>query len=443
MRLPPQNLECEEGVLGAVLLDRDALHEVRPILEPEDFYRDAHQVVYRAICEMDDAGKTVDVLTLIDELSRRGELEAVGGLDALTAIVNGVPHAANARYHAEIVRQKSRTRAAIDVANEVIREGYSNELTSEQVVANAQTRFLAIDDRQAGSDVSLHEATTRALDTMDRRWRGEEPGVRLPFPELDQMLDGFRPGRLYVIAGRPGTGKSALIFNIADHAAMTGDGGGVPSLFFALEMNAEEMAERYLSARADVNGYGLKRPADLPADKVQAIYREAERAASSRLRIDDDGTLTVARIGARVRRAKHRYGLGIVYVDYLQLVAGVSKKGANRQEEVAAISLGLKRLAKELNIPVVAACQLNRAVEGRPASEQKPRLADVRESGQIEQDAHAVLLLHAPDDAPGMIDVIVAKNRGGMTGKVSLRFLKHYTRFETDAPAPADAQVVF
>jgi replicative DNA helicase len=440
-KLPPQNLEAEIQCLGAVLLDADALHEVLPVLAVEDFYRDAHQAIYRAVRTLADAGRTVDAVTVCDELTRTGDLSRAGGAEFLAELCQSPPHTANARYHADIIRQKADSRRVIEQANEVLKAAYSGQYTAEQLIANGQAAFMGLGDQTRGTEVTLRAACDRAMDTLDKRWRGEAPGVRLPFRKVDLMLDGFRPGRFYAVAGRPGNGKSAFLFQAADHAAMTGYGGGVPALFFTLEMDAEELAERYLSGRARVNSYAFRRPHELlKADMLARVNDAHDASRESRLRVDEAGGLTVSQIAARARRCKHRHGLGIVFVDYLQLIDGERGRGENRQEEVAKISRGLKGIAKQLNVPVVAACQLNRAVEGRTGKDARPRLSDLRESGQIEQDAHAVIMLHRPDqidpaDRPGIVEAIVPKNRGGSRGVVSLRFVAEETRFE-DATEP-------
>lgn len=434
-KLPPQNIEAEQGVLGAVILDPDALFEVMPILKVSDFYRDAHQVVYGRICAMADAGMTVDSLTLMDELVRYREAKDGVDVGLIVDVVNSIPHTANAVYHAKIVKQKAESRRVIEAATDVLKRAYSNEFTSTQLVADAQADFLAIGS-EAGdaSEITLEHAAGRALGTMLARSEGADPGVRLPWPKLDEILDGFRPGKLYIFGGRPGSGKSALLFNAADHAAMAAPAGGdAPALFFGLEMSAEEYGERFLSDRADVNSFGFRQPKNLSPDAMRRIADAHALSSHSRLRIDDAGGLTVSQIASRARRCKHRHGLSIVFVDYLQLIDGCKGKGENRQEEVARVSRALKFLAKELRVPVVAASQLNRAVEGRPLAEQVPRLADLRETGQIEQDAHAVVLLH-PDPQSGLVNAIVPKNRSGPTGTVALRFVREKTRFEGCGP---------
>jgi replicative DNA helicase len=433
-RLPPVNIECERGVLGSILCDQTVIYEVMPVLDVEDFYRDAHQTIYRAARKLADSGQAVDAFTIGEAMARSGELEQVGGEEFLGELAACVPHTANAIHYADIVKQKAISRRLIEEATAVLRDIYSNQFTAEQLIASSQARFLAVGDHSHHSEVSLREATDRALATMDRRWKGEDPGVRLPFPEIDRCIDGFRPGRFYIVGGRPGSGKSAFLFNVADHAALNPIGPSVRVLFFSLEMDAEEQGERYLSSRAGVNGYGFRRPQELKKGPVDAIYREHAAATDSLLRIDEAGGLTLAAIAARARRHKNKFGLGIIFIDYIQLIDGGKAKGENRQEEVARVSRGLKLLAKELKVPVVAAAQLNRAMENRPAADQIPRMSDLRESGQMDADAHAVLLFHAPTDQNDLVNVIVAKNRGGSVGTIPLTFTRPYTRFEPYDP---------
>lgn len=444
-RLPPQNLECEAGVLGAVLIDAAAMNEVRDVLEVEDFYRDSHQTVYRILCGLYDAGGPIDALIVGDELTRLDKLGEVGGIEFIAELVNGVPHAANARYHADIVKQKATARKLIEAHTEGLREAYSNTMTAAELLESAERRVLAIGQAAVkDTSIKLGPAAALALDLVDARERGEVHGLNTGFDDLDDLLDGLQPERFYLLAARPSLGKSALAFNIAERASIE---GGYPVLFVSLEMNKIELADRFLAARAGVDGYSLRYPRRL-ADGDRGRLAEACRlAARSRLVIDDPPHLTVGQLCARARRMKAREkGLGLVVVDYLQLVgSGLNSRNGNREQEIAYISRALKGLAKEIHVPVLAVCQLNRAVESR--DDRKPRLADLRESGSLEQDADAVMLLHRPEfydpsDEPGRAKVIIAKHRGGATGVVELGYDKTQCRFYNPTARPEDVPAV-
>jgi replicative DNA helicase len=433
--LPPQNIEAEQGVLGSVLLDAETIPDVADVLTADDFYRDAHQRLYRAIVDTWSDGGRVDCVTIADELTRRGDFDVVGREDYLAELCQMVPHAVNAKQYAQIVRQKAIARNVVEAANETLREAYSDTLTADDLLAAAERRFLAIGEHAARDDAAtIRLAAAASLYRVRCRASGEEPGLTTGFPDLDDVLDGLQPRKLYVLAARPSIGKSALALNIADQVSTAGRGS---VLFVSLEMDRVELADRYLMARAHVSGDRFRYPDRMTQLESDALTEVCEVDASrSTLVIDDPPTLTLTRLCARARRHKARNGLAMLVVDYLQLVDAQPLKGELREQQVARISRRLKSLARELSCPVMACCQLNRAVEGR--ADRKPSLADLRESGQIEQDADAVLLLHRPDhydanDHPGDAYVIVAKNRAGRTGTVALKFIREQQRFE-DSP---------
>ena len=441
-KLPPQNLEAERKVLGGVLLDNDALHEIIPILKADDFYRDSHQTIYRAICELYDEGKAVDAVTLADELIRRGEFESVGGDETLAEILNSVPHAANSRYHAEIVREKSVSRKLIEGATEIIRDGYSNRLTSKELLEIAETKIFQIaEDQIKGDTHDIKAVVTQAMEQISLRAEGkhEVHGVATGFYDLDEMLGGFQPGHLIILAARPSMGKTAFALNICDHAAVENK---TSTLFVSLEMGRVELAERLLWSRARVDGSRLRKGNNLGTRELTLLGKAYNEFSQSPIFIDDTPARDVLQITASARRLKMRNNLGMIVLDYIQLVDSEDSRDS-RQEQIAKISRRLKALARSLKIPVIALSQLNRAVENR--EDRRPRMADLRESGAIEQDADIVLLLHRPEyydpnDQPGIAEVIVAKNRNGPTGTEKLTFLKNITKFENLANivAPID-----
>jgi replicative DNA helicase len=431
-RLPPQNMEAEQGVLGSVLLDNEALHEVIPLLKVEDFYRDAHQVIYRAIRDLYDLGKAIDAITLAEELTRRSEFKAIGGDEALAQILGSVPHSANARYYAQIVRQKSISRELIESASEILRDGYSNNFTAEQLLENAERRIFSIaEDQTKGDTVELRDVVTLAMDRIAARSESRHPvtGIATGYFELDDVTGGLQPEQLVILAARPSMGKTALALNICDHAAVNLK---IPTLVISLEMGQLELAERLLCARSRVDGHKLRTGQNLGTREMTLLGKGYDELRSSPLFIDDTPARNMLQITANARRLKLRQKLGLIVLDYIQLVDTEDSRDS-RQEQIAKISRRLKMLAREVQIPVIALSQLNRAVENR--EDRRPRMADLRESGAIEQDADLVLLLHRPEyydasDQPGIAELIIAKNRNGATSTVKLTFLKNITRFE-------------
>jgi len=442
--LPPQNLEAERWLLGGILLDNEVLHEIAQFLTADDFYRDAHQVIYRAISELYSAGKGVDAVTLADELTRRDQFQQIGGDEMLLEIANSVPHAANARYHAELVRQKSISRQLIQSATEIIREGYSNLFTAQQLLESAEQKIFTIaEDQTRGETHELKEILEKAMHLIEKRAVEKHPvtGVGSGFLDLDDLTNGFHADQLIIIAARPSMGKTALALNICEFATLSQN---VPVLMVSLEMGDLEVTERLLWSRSRVDSHKLRKGYGLDhreLSKLGKAYVELEKAAFF---IDSTPARNMLQITASARRLKLRKGLGLIVVDYIQLVDAEESRDS-RQEQIARISRRLKTLARELHVPVIALSQLNRAVESR--EDRRPRMADLRESGAIEQDADIVLLLHRPDyydvnDQPGLAEVIVAKNRNGPTGSVKLTFIKNLTRFEnlsTLAEPPIDA----
>ncbi len=444
-KLPPHNLEAERGVLGSVLLDNDVLHEVVPTLKVDDFYRDAHQVIYRAIRELYDQGKAIDAITLADELTRRGEYDQIGGDDALGELLAGVPHSANARYYAGIVRQKAIVRELIDAAGKILRDGYSNEFTAEQLLETAEQKIFGIaEDQAAGATVEIRDVVTEAMDRIALRSEARHPitGVGTGLYELDDITSGFQGSQLVILAARPSMGKTAIALNICEHVAVDLKKA---VLVVSLEMGQLELAERLLCSRARVDGHKLRTGQNLGTREMALLGKGYEELRAAPIFIDDTPARTMLQITANARRLKLRHQIGLVMIDYIQLIDGEHGEGReNRQEQIAKISRRLKGLARELDIPVIALSQLNRAVENR--EDRRPRMADLRESGAIEQDADLVLLLHRPEyydpnDQPGVAELIIAKNRNGATGSVKLAFLKNFMRFDNLAAVaePIDA----
>jgi replicative DNA helicase len=433
-RLPPQNLEAEQGVLGGILRDNEWLHDVMPILRPEDFYRDNHQVLFRTIREMYDQSRPVDALILSEELRRRQEYDRIGGDETLAAILDSVPHAANTKYYAEIVREKSVQRRVLESAHETLRLGYSNTLTADELLQSAERSIFQINEERArGETVELREVVTQAMNQIAIRAEERHPitGVATGYYDLDDITSGFQGAQLIILAARPSMGKTAFALNIAEYAAVE---QRVGVLFVSLEMGQLELAERLLCSRSKVDGDKIRKGKNLHAREMSMLSKGYDELRDAPIYIDDTPARNMLQITANARRLKLRQDIGLIVVDYIQLIDPESGEGRDsRQEQISKISRRLKTLARELRVPIIALSQLNRNVENR--EDRTPRMADLRESGAIEQDADMVLLLHRPEyydpnDQPGIAEVIVAKNRNGRTDKVKLTFLKNFMRFE-------------
>jgi replicative DNA helicase len=432
-RLPPQNLEAEQGVLGAILIDNEILHDIVPLLKADDFWRDAHQIIYRAIRELYDAGKPVDITILADELTRTGEYERVGGWDGLAELANRVPHAANAKYHAEIVRQKAIKREVISAGREILEEGYSDSVTADQLLEGAERRIFGIaEETITGETVALTDILGQAMDRIELRATDKHAvnGLASGYYELDAMACGLQPGQLIILAARPSMGKTAFALNVCESVCVEQKKG---VLFVSLEMGQLELAERMLSARARVDGQKLRSGMGLGYREMKQLGAAYDELRSAPLFIDDTPARNMLQITANARRLRLREDIALIVVDYIQLIDSEGEGRESRQEQIAKISRRLKTLARELKVPVIALSQLNRNVENR--EDRRPRMADLRESGAIEQDADMIWMLHRPEyydknDQPGIAECLVQKNRNGATGDVKMTFLKNIMRFE-------------
>ena len=424
----PASIDAERGLLGSWLLDPAAIDEAAAVLEPGDFWRAAHEAIWRVLLDLRDSGADVNLITLRDRMGAR--YDAIRGDDLMYEIRQATPHAANAHVFAAIVRQKAMLRRLIGASNEAIRDCYANELPAAEVLAAAESRVFAISEREATGN------TEEASDLMDRAWieivgrePGEPRGVLTGIDDLDFMTDGFKPQDMIVVAARPSMGKTAFATMLATAAA----GHGIRVLFVSLEMSRDALGERLLSCEAALPGELLRRSWGMSDDQRERLAAAYHRLRGLPISIEDRPGRSVSQIAANARRIRSRCGLGLVVIDYLSLIEGNRQRGENRQEEVARISRSLKRMARELACPVVVLHQLNRQSENRDGH--RPRLSDLRESGQIEQDADQVLLLHRPEyydanDQPGIAEVIVAKNRNGPTGACRIAFNRFCTRFE-------------
>ena len=436
VRLPPQNLDAERGVLGSILLVNEAIDEVGERLRADQFYHDAHQKIFAAIHDLyENNVRGIDPVTLAEELERRDQLQEIGGAACIYEILDSVPHAAHVRYYAGIVREKWMQRSLIHACTEILASSYDPGGSVDDLLQNAERRIFSILEQQEDTrSLAIGDILMETFNRIDERIKsdGDISGTTTGFTDLDLQTAGLQPTELVIIAARPSMGKTALVCNIADAVARNTNSG---VLIFSLEQSSEELAERFLCTTARVSGH------DLRAGHLTDAQRDQLAAASDELHnlplfIDDRPARTMSQIAAIARRQHRRTPLAIIVVDYMQLVEP-EEKSVPREQQIATISRRLKFLAKELHVPVVALSQLNRGVELR--EDKRPRLADLRESGSIEQDADKVMFLHRPDaydpeDRPGEAEVIIAKHRSGPTGIVRLTWRGEFMRFENYSP---------
>ena len=436
--LPPHNVEAETSVLGSILIAEQALDgiQIDVQLRPEDFYRARHELIFRAMIALRDkqTPEPVDALTVCEQLKRHGELEEAGGDDYVHSLPTLVPAAGNARHYARIVKEHALMRRLLDAARGIQDEALGFSGDPRDVVERAEAALFKVAHAEHVGDIRriddvLHEELDR-LEAISREGV-EVRGTPSDFRELDELTGGFQPGNLIVVAARPGMGKSALVTNIAENAAVK---YGKPVVLFSLEMSENELAQRFIASQARLSSDELRK-GKVREDRWPKILKATEKLARSPLYVDDSSDLGIHELRAKARRLHGRQQLGLVIVDYLQLMRP-EDSSQNRVEQIGQISRGLKILARELNVPVVAVSQLSRAVEQRP--NKTPVLSDLRESGQIEQDADLVIFIYRheyyePDDLEreGQGDLIIAKHRNGPLGSVTLAFAKKFPRFAT------------
>ena len=430
-RLPPQNLEAEQSVLGAILLDRTAIAKVEELLTEEDFYRTAHRKIYRAMLHLSASDEVIDHITLTEHLKNRGDLESVGGAAYLAELVQVVPTAANVRYHSRIVREKGLLRGLIGSSTEIVSRGYDGASSVDDLLDFAEQSVFSLSRGKLGRTfIRLKEVIKGSLDLIDALHKQGKhvTGIPTGFEELDDLTAGLQASDLIVIAGRPGMGKTSLALSMALNAAIkfhhtVG--------MFSLEMSQEQLVLRMLSSEAHVDSHAL-RTGRLQKEDWWRLAEAAGKLEQAPMFIDDTGALTVQQMRGKARRLKAENGLDLLIVDYLQLMQGRTD-AESRQQEISDISRSLKALAKELHVPIVALSQLSRAVESR--QDKRPVLADLRESGAIEQDADVVIFVYReevydPDsEKKGIADILVRKHRNGPTGDRQLAFLDKYAQF--------------
>jgi replicative DNA helicase len=431
-RLPPQNIEAEQAVLGAIFLEPSSLTVASEVLIPEDFYRAAHQKIFNAMLKLNDEGKVVDLITVTEELAAAKLIEDTGGVSYLSELASSVPTAANIEYYARIVEEKSLLRRLIRTATEIASDGYSREDEVEALLSEAEKNILAVAQRKnAGSFHNIKDVLVRTYDNIEEMHNrvGDITGISTGFAELDRMTAGFQRNDLIIVGARPSVGKTAFALNIAANVATkTNENVAI----FSLEMGAEQLVMRMLCSEGNIDAQRL-RTGSLTDDDWGKLTMAMGSLSNSGIFIDDTPGVRISDIRSKCRRLQQEHGLGMILIDYLQLILGNGRSGENRQQEVSEISRSLKQLARELKIPVIALSQLSRGVEQR--QDKRPMMSDIRESGSIEQDADIVAFLYRDDyydkesENKNIIEIIIAKQRNGPTGTVSLAFVKEYNKF--------------
>ena len=423
-----------------MLIDQDAVLRAIEFVDDAMFYAERHRRIFRAMATIAERGGVVDPLTLSEELSRRGELEGSGGKDYIGFLVDAVPTAANIEYHAQIVREKAILRRLIEVSTSIVAEAFEGKITARELLDEAESKiFLVSQEQTDGGFTRIKELLWPTMERIEALQRGGKTvtGVASGFNDLDELTSGFQPAELIIVAARPSMGKTAFTLNVAQHAAIE---HSVPVAFFSLEMSKESLVQRMLTSEARIDAQRLRK-GQLRDDDFPRLARAAGILSSAPVWIDDTPGLTLLEMRSKARRLKADAGVGLVIVDYLQLMQGPANS-ESRQQEVSQISRGLKALAKELAVPVIALSQLSRAPEQRTGENKRPQLSDLRESGAIEQDADLIMFLYRQEFYDGVTDkdgnslegkaeVIVGKQRNGPTGLVNLFFHKQYTRFES------------
>lgn len=438
-KLPPQSIELEEAVLGALMIEKDALNSVIDILKADSFYKESHQRIYNAIITLFTNSEPIDLLTVTTQLRQLGELEIVGGAQYITALTTKINSAANIEYHARVVAQSAMKREMITVASKILQDAFEDTTDVFTLLdAVEQSLFKISESNIRKNYADMSTLMTEALRELERRREQKDglTGVPSGFTQLDRLTSGWQPTELIILAARPAMGKTAFVVSSLRNAAVDFN---IPVAIFSLEMSAVQLVNRMISAEAEIDSEKLKKGTLAPHEWTQ-LHQRIDRLMRAPIFIDDTPALSILELRAKCRRLKQQHDIQMVVIDYLQLMQGDGGKGGgNREQEIASISRALKNLAKELNVPVIALSQLSRAVETR-GGDKRPQLSDLRESGSIEQDADMVAFLYRPEyygftqdeagnSVQGIGEVIMAKNRSGSLDTIQLRFIGKYTKF--------------
>jgi len=438
-RRPPYSEDAEQAVLSAMLMDSEAVVRATEYVDDTMFYREGNRRIFRAMLALSERGDVIDPLTLSEELSRNGDLESSGGKDYIGFLVDAVPTSANIEYHAKIVREKALRRRLIEVSTAIVTDAFESAATASELLDAAEHKIFEVNQSRGTEGFTrIKELLWPTMERIETLQRGGESvtGVGSGFKDLDELTAGFQPSDLIIVAARPSMGKTAFVLNIAQNAALDSN---VPVAFFSLEMSKEQLVQRLLTSEGRVDAQRLRK-GKLHDDEFVRLGRAAGILSHAPIWIDDTPGITLLEMRSKARRLKIDNNIGLVVIDYLQLMQGPSSS-ESRQQEISYISRSLKALARELRVPVIALSQLSRAPEQRAAEHKRPQLSDLRESGAIEQDADLVMFIYRPEMYDGIVDkdgnslegkaeIIVGKQRNGPTGLVNLHFNKTFTRFE-------------
>jgi replicative DNA helicase len=437
-RLPPHSVEAEQCLLASMMLEKDIIGQSVGLIDRESFYQADHQIIFDVLLKLYELNKPVDVIILRDELMKRGLYEEVGGKEYLTTLLSSVPSSAHGMHYAQIVREKALLRQLISASNDVLRDAYAPQEKAELVLDRAEKRIFDIAQKKVGNQsTSIGEIAMQVYDMLEEK---SHSGTETGFFELDDMLNGMQNGEMIIVAARPSMGKTAFAMNVIEHVSANMH---LPSAVFSLEMSKQQLAQRLMCSRANIDSQKVRKSA-LSANEFQQLAAVVMQLSKAPIWVDDSPGLTILELRAKARRLKMQHDIKLIMIDYMQLMDNPGPE--SRQQQISEISRGIKAVARELNIPVVALSQLNRQTEGREGH--RPRMSDLRESGSIEQDADVVMLLHRedyyrqnePDFIPENIaEVIVAKQRNGPTGTVKLTFDNRTTTFRNLAAAQIDA----
>ena len=440
-RVPPQNIEAEQSVLGAMLIEKEAIPKVMEILRDTDFYREAHRVIFNAMLELYNKNEAVDMITVTEILKRDNKLEDVGGIAYVTSLANAVPTAANVTYHAGIIEEKSILRQLVSVSTQIASMGYEANDDVKNIIDSAESKILEISNRKKTADFTpINEIVLDSFKSIEALMGNKNGLTGLPtgFEDLDNLTSGLHGSDFIILAARPSMGKTAFALNVVQNVAIRAAKkvGGAPKTvaFYSLEMSKEQLVQRMLCAEANIDSQRL-RIGELRDEDWAMLINTADTLSSANIYIDDTAGITAMDMRSRARRLKAEHGLDLIVVDYLQLMQGSGKKNnsGDRQQEVSEISRSLKALARELDVPVIALSQLSRSVEARQVK--RPMLSDLRESGSLEQDADIVAFLYREDyynpetENKNITELIIAKHRNGPVDTVNLFFHKQYTKF--------------
>jgi replicative DNA helicase len=432
----PNNLEAERSILGAILLDDKAVHTVFETLKSQDFYLESHRRVFEKMLQLMNTARPIDLVTLKEELQRSNELESVGGAAYLASLTDGLPRAMNIEHYARIVKEKSTLRRLIQVSNETMARSYQDEDSAEEVLQHVEKAIFDIAGQQFHTSFApiapIVSDVFREIEELSNR-KTTVTGLETGFVDLDKMTAGLHPSDLVIVAARPGLGKTSLCLNIAEHAAIRlHKSVGI----FSLEMSKEQLVKRLLCAEARIDAHRVN-TGYLNKEDWNRLSRASGDLSETRIFIDDMASITIPELRSKSRRLSLEHGLDLVIVDYLQLMSGSNQRYENRTQEISQISRGLKAIAKELSVPVIAVSQLSRAVESRTGEHRRPQLSDLRESGSIEQDADLVMfiyreeMINPTEENSGLAELIIGKQRNGPIGSVQLAFSKQFTRFDS------------